>query len=178
MSVVITGSPGVGKHSISKKIAESLQCPIVDVNEIAASSGLAGSDGAVDTDILGGIMECKSGVSVTVGHLAPYVLNPDHVKIVIILRRSPYELVDVYHSRGYDEEKIRDNAGSEILGTIAAYSYDKFGGKACEIDTTESSVDETAFVAMSAISGDVPQAKIDWLEQVARKGDLQRFFAY
>ena len=177
MSVVITGSPGVGKHTISKKIAKSLQCPIVDINKVAADAGLAGPDG-VDTDILGGMMEYKPGMSVTVGHLAPYVLDADRVRAVAILRRSPYELVGVYQSRGYGEEKIRDNAGSEILGTIAAYSHDKFGKKAFEIDTTESSANESASAVMSAISGDAPRTKIDWLEQVARKGDLQRFFGY
>lgn len=177
MSVVITGSPGVGKHTISKKIAESLQCPIVDINKVVVEAGLADSDG-VDTDILSGMIGYTPGVSVITGHLAPYVLDANRVRIVVTLRRSPYELVGVYESRGYGEEKIRDNAGSEILGTIAAYSHGKFGEKAFEVDTTESSVDESASAVMSAISGDAPHTRIDWLEQVAQKGDLQRFFGY
>ena len=177
MSVVVTGSPGVGKHTISKKIAESLRLPILDVNEVAIAAGLAGPDG-VDTDALGGVMERRPGASVAVGHLAPYVLDADRVRTVVILRRSPYELVGVYRSRGYGEEKVRDNAGSEVLGTIAAYSHDKFGRKAFEIDTTKSSPDESASAVMSAISGGAPHARIDWLGQVAQRGDLRRFFGY
>ena len=129
MSVVITGSPGVGKHTISKKIAKRLGYAIIDTNRVAADAGLAGPDGVVDTDMLGSMMG-PTDEAVIVGHLAPYALDAGQTGTVIILRRNPYELVRVYQSRGYPEEKIRDNAGSEILGVIAAYSLEKFGEKA------------------------------------------------
>ena len=35
MSIVITGNPGVGKHTITKKISEKLNFPIVDINIVA-----------------------------------------------------------------------------------------------------------------------------------------------
>ncbi len=177
MSVVITGSPGVGKHTISKKIAKRLGYAIIDTNRVAADAGLAGPDGVVDTDMLGSMMG-PTDEAVIVGHLAPYALDAGQTGTVIILRRNPYELVRVYQSRGYPEEKIRDNAGSEILGVIAAYSLEKFGEKAFEIDTTGSGIDESTSAVMSAISGDAPHVRIDWLEEVTQKGDLQRFFGY
>ena len=40
MSIVITGNPGVGKHTITKKISEILNFPIVDINLIAKDLGL------------------------------------------------------------------------------------------------------------------------------------------
>ncbi len=40
MSIVITGNPGVGKHTITKKISEILNFPIIDINIIAKDSGL------------------------------------------------------------------------------------------------------------------------------------------
>ena len=38
MSIVITGNPGVGKHTITKKISKKLNLPIIDINIIAKDS--------------------------------------------------------------------------------------------------------------------------------------------
>ena len=40
MSIVITGNPGVGKHTIGKKLSQKLELEIIDINEIAKNSGL------------------------------------------------------------------------------------------------------------------------------------------
>ena len=40
MSIVITGNPGVGKHTITQEIAEKLALPIIDINSIAKNAGL------------------------------------------------------------------------------------------------------------------------------------------
>jgi len=39
MTAIITGSPGVGKHTVTKKIAEMMKYKILDVNKIALDSG-------------------------------------------------------------------------------------------------------------------------------------------
>ena len=38
MSIVITGNPGVGKHTITKKISQKLNFPIIDINILAKES--------------------------------------------------------------------------------------------------------------------------------------------
>ena len=38
MSIVITGNPGVGKHTITKKISKKMNLPIIDINIIAKDS--------------------------------------------------------------------------------------------------------------------------------------------
>jgi len=48
--------------------------------------------------------------------LAPYVLDLQQVKIMIVLRRNPYDLITVYKDRNYTDEKSIENAGSEVLG--------------------------------------------------------------
>ncbi|MEE8383343.1 MAG: nucleoside-triphosphatase, partial [Nitrosopumilus sp.] len=40
MSIVITGNPGVGKHTITQEIAEKLELSIIDINSIARDAGL------------------------------------------------------------------------------------------------------------------------------------------
>ena len=75
MSIVITGNPGVGKHTITEKIADILELSIVDINKIAKDSGLfEKNEDANDIDIekLEKILEQKiSEKNIIVGHLAP-----------------------------------------------------------------------------------------------------------
>ncbi|MFB5647509.1 MAG: AAA family ATPase, partial [Candidatus Nitrosomaritimum yanchengensis] len=40
MSFVITGSPGVGKHTITKEISKILNLPVFDINQIAKEKNL------------------------------------------------------------------------------------------------------------------------------------------
>ena len=84
MSIVITGNPGVGKHTITKKISEILNFPIVDINLIAKDLGVLEKNentNDVDTQKLARIFsEKKLNEKIVVGHLAPYVLEKNQVK--------------------------------------------------------------------------------------------------
>ena len=105
MSIVITGNPGVGKHTITKKISEILNFPVVDINIVAKDSGLFEKNentNDVDTQKLTKILrEIKLNEKIIVGHLAPYVLEKNQVEVIIILRRNPYDLESVYNERNY-----------------------------------------------------------------------------
>lgn len=182
MSIVITGNPGVGKHSIVKEISKQLKLPIIDINMIAKDAGLFEENNEtndVDVSQLKKIIKEKiSSPSLIVGHLAPYVISLEQINKVIVLRRNPYDLVSVYKKRGYSDEKIRDNAGSEILGVIAHDSINQFGVKVSQVDVTEKNISEVIKKVLSIISGNNSNEDVDWLELVSKRDDLKKFFAY
>ena len=104
----------------------------------------------VDTVKLEKILEQKiSEKNVIVGHLAPYVLDKNKIKIMIILRRNPYDLISVYKERKYTDEKSRENAGSEVLGIIAHDAISKFQEKAFQINTSGKSIQEVVEKVMT-----------------------------
>ena len=146
MLIVITGNPGVGKHTITKKISKKLNLPIIDINVIAKDSEVMErkeNTTDVDTEKLAIIVkEMKLDEKIVVGHLAPYVLEKNQVKKIIILRRNPYHLESVYKERDYSENKIKENAGSEILGIITHDTLEKFEEKAFQIDVSEKSIEQ------------------------------------
>jgi len=182
MSIVITGNPGVGKHTVTKKISEILNFSIVDINIIAKDLGLFEKNentNDVDTQKLAKILgERKLNGKIVVGHLAPYVLEKNQVKIIIILRRNPYDLESVYKERSYSETKIKENTGSEILGIITHDTIEKFEEKAFQIDVSEKKIQKVVEKVLKIISKKEGNEEVDWLDLVTKNNDLEKFFTH
>ena len=49
--LVLTGNPGVGKHTVSKKLAKILGYEIVDVNKEAVKVGMPKQNDSIDVDV-------------------------------------------------------------------------------------------------------------------------------
>lgn len=182
MSIVITGNPGVGKHTIANEVSKCLGLPIIDINNIAKVSELFEKNedtNDVDVTELKKIINKKiSKPCLIVGHLAPYVLSSAQVKKMIVLRRNPYDLISVYKKREYSDEKTRENTGSEILGIIAHDAINQFGIKTFQIDVTTKSILEVTNKVLNIIGGKDLSEYVDWLDLVAKHNDLKKFFAY
>ena len=183
MSFVITGNPGVGKHTVTKEISKLLNLPIFDINEIAKEGELfekTTETNEVDVKKLEKIIREKIlRPSIIVGHLAPYVLTSDQVEKAIVLRKNPYDLIQIYKNREYSNEKIKDNIGSEVLGIILHDTITKFGtNKTIQVDITGKSIEESTKIVMNVIKGKIDSEEIDWLSVVSEKNDLKEFFAY
>ena len=180
MSIVITGNPGVGKHTITEKIADILELSIVDINKIAKDSGLFRKNedtNDVDIEKLEKILEQKiSEKNIIVGHLAPYVLHKNKIKIMIVLRRNPYDLISVYKKRKYSDKKIKENTGSEVLGIIAHDAISKFQEKVFQINISKKTIPETVEKTANLMSSNKGNEEVDWLELVRKNNDLGKFF--
>ena len=95
------------------------------------------------------------------------------------MRKNPYELIKIYEKRKYQNQKIKENAGSEVLGVIANDSITSFGKKkSFEVDAT----DKTPEIILKRIqdimnnqeSGDI----VDWLKLIEEKNEMNKFFDY
>ena len=191
MSIVITGSPGVGKHTIAKEIERTWKISeLIDINKTAIDAGLVeqGQD-TLDVDvnklkkhlepIVSDIprLHWMGRTGLIVGHLAPYVLNAKSCHPCIVLRKNPYKLLDIYKIRGYTEKKMKDNLGSEILGIITNDAIKNFGQeKTFQVDTTDHTPKELAVRIHDIYYGEDNGDNIDWLQLIQEKNDLKKFF--
>ena len=184
MNLVITGNPGVGKHTIAKYIQNhDSTFEIIDINKFSMDEGLAEKDEdnlEVDEELLKTKMKEKiSSKSLIVGHLAPYVLDEPDVDLVIVLRKNPYDLFEIYKNRNYSDKKNKENTGSEILGIIANDSLSSFSlDKTYEIDTTNKNPKQIVEQIHEIIEGRNNRDLVDWLSLVKEKYDFNRFFEY
>ena len=193
MSIVITGNPGVGKHTIAKEIERTWKISeLIDINKTAIDAGLVeqGQD-ALDVDvnklkkhlepIVSDIprLHWMGRTGLVVGHLAPYVLDGKSFNPCIVLRKNPYKLLDIYKKRGYTEQKTKDNLGSEILGIIANDAINNFGReKTFQVDTSDHTPKELAIRIHDIYHGKDNGDNIDWLPLIQEKNDLKTFFDY
>ena len=195
MSIVITGSPGVGKHTIAEEIERTWKISeLIDINKIAIDAGFVeqGQD-AFDVDVNNLKKHLEPIVSdiprlhwagrtgLVVGHLAPYVIDGKKHSghPCIVLRKNPYKLIDIYKKRGYTEKKMKDNLGSEILGIIVNDAINNFGReKTFQVDTSDHTPKELAIRIHDIYNGKDDGDNIDWLSLIQEKNDLKKFFDY
>ena len=184
VNLVITGNPGVGKHTIADLfVKQNSSYQIFDINKFAIEKGLGEqTDDGIEVDtkkLKNEIQKLNLEKLLIVGHLAPYVLDESNIEYVIILRKNPYELIKIYEKRKYQNPKIKENAGSEVLGVIANDSITSFGKKkSFEVNAT----DKTPEIILKRIqdimnnqeSGDI----VDWLKLIEEKNEMNKFFDY
>ena len=184
--LVITGNPGVGKHTTAFELKKILDLVLIDINDLAVQhhAFLQTPNLEIDSRKIATIIESKLGDSqrtVIVGHLAPYVLKKEWIDLTIVLRRSPYAILSTLASRKYSAEKIRENVASEILGVILYDSVQRFGKeKIAELDTTQTTSTEICEKIISLIEGKTGRkiGVVDWLSLVNERGDVGRFLEY
>ena len=184
VNLVITGNPGVGKHTISDLfVKQNSSYQIFDLNKFAIEKGFdeKTEDGIeVDTEKLKNeIQKLNLEKSLIVGHLAPYVLDELNIKFVIILRKNPYELIKIYEKRKYQNSKIKENAGSEVLGVIANDSITSFGKKkSFEVNATDKTPEIILKKIQDIISNQESGDIVDWLKLIEEKNEISKFFDY
>lgn len=190
--VVITGNPGVGKHTCAKFVSEKLgKAKLIDINRVILSNNAA----TLPTSAVNGIGEIdvkkteklileeikKTKDVVIVGHLAPYVLRTTGIDLVAVLRRSPYQLAKIFRQRKYSPMKMKENIAAEILGITLYDSVETFGKeRVAELDTTGKTPQDIAKDIVSKLQKKSRKqiGIIDWLSLVYEKGDAQKFLEY
>jgi adenylate kinase len=190
--VVITGNPGVGKHTCAKFVSEKLgKAKIIDINRvilgndaIASPTSAVNGLGEIDVKKTKELMleEIKKAKDVViVGHLAPYVLKKTGIDLVAVLRRSPYQLAKIFRQRKYTPTKMRENLAAEILGITLYDSLETFGKeRVAELDATGKTPQTIADDVVSKLQKKSRKqiGIIDWLSLVYEKGDAQKFLEY
>jgi adenylate kinase len=188
LRLIITGNPGVGKHTSARIVAKKLKAEIVDINKVALNNAAIAqeTDHGLDVDLkklrrLIAKLLLSNKDLVIVGHLAPYAVRPAGITMVSVLRRSPYALQKTLEGRGYSHSKVLENTSSEILG-VSMYDAIKAFGKprVAEFDTTRKTPEATASEIIATLKEKLPKKTgiVDWLTLVSEKDDVRHFFEY
>jgi adenylate kinase len=153
MLIGLTGTPGTGKTSVSKLLEKRRQWKVIYLNDLIREEHLYTEvdeeRNAIVADMelirnrlieIAAEMENEStdGVVILESHLAHYVTD-----IAIVLRAYPPELKKRLESRGYSEEKVKENAEAEAIDLILVEAFE-WCKKVFEVNTTGRTAEETA----------------------------------
>jgi adenylate kinase len=175
MMIIITGTPGTGKTSITEALKKEFDAEYISINSLLENYDLnMGTDSKrgykiVDTVKMIPIIDCirnrtDKDYVIFEGHLAQDYPNAD---LVIVLRCNPEVLKERLAKRNWKEEKIDENISAEILGICTQESYEFYDDKIQEIETSKLSISELKDEIIKIINGDAkyPLGEIDYLEK-------------
>jgi adenylate kinase len=187
-AILVTGTPGVGKTTVSHKLASKLDAHYVGVTELVKKQQLiTGIDENRQTYVadtekaskqLQQIIAKTEGTVIIEGHYAVDVVPKKDVNTVFVLRRDPRELKKTLENRGYKEKKLWENLAAEILDVCLWDALSACGAdKVCEIDvsgkTAEAVVEEMTMVLEKR--KERRHGIVDWLGKLENKGQLEEF---
>ncbi|MHA2290370.1 MAG: adenylate kinase family protein [Promethearchaeota archaeon] len=193
--LIVSGTPGTGKTTISNNISNYLKAKVISLNELAISENLIEN---YDTKRETSVINNKKVINFLTNLIENYKKDdPDfliieshfsdivpiqYINFVVVLRCDPDELYQRLKKRGYKKEKIRENVQSEILGNCVNYFINKtLNTPILEVDTTNNNIESITKTIIDILTDKIDLekffvGKIDWLEKLAQEDRLQMFF--
>jgi adenylate kinase len=186
-TILVTGTPGVGKTTVSREFASKLGARYVGVTELVKEQKLiTGVDETRQTLVadtekaskqLQQIITNTEGTIVIEGHYAVDVVPKKYVDTVFVLRRDPHELKNTLEQRGYPEKKVWENLAAEILDVCLCDALSACNNKVCEVDVSGKTVD-TVVEELILVLEKKKVCKVgivDWLGKLESEGQLEKF---
>lgn len=186
--ILVTGTPGVGKTSISRLLASKLDAVYISLGELVERERLiTGVDKARGTLIADAdrvskrvqeIIKSSECDVIVDGHYAVDVVPAKDVHMVFVLRRDPSELKSVMENRGFKEKKLWENLAAEILDVCLWDAVSACGSeKVCEIDVSGKRIEEVVEDIILMLEGrkKCRVGIVDWLGKLEGEGRLHEF---
>ena len=143
MIILITGTPGTGKTSLTKEVHESLisegvTSKIIDINELIHSNVVKSRyDSRLDTKVYDDRDLCKilkqrlikdreSSEVLLLDTHTPSSIPKDAPDLVVVLKCRTDVIYDRLAARGYIQAKIDENVSCEIMQVVHEEAHDRF----------------------------------------------------
>ncbi|HIP17199.1 MAG TPA: kinase [Methanothermococcus okinawensis] len=187
MKLAITGTPGVGKSTVSKALMEKLtknykwkfqdivDIKYVDITKVVIENKLyTEKDEDMDSYVIdfqklnnhinNYSLNHKKNLIIIDGHVS-HLLDVDYI---VVLRCNPEIVKDRLKKRNYSKNKINENVEGEILDICLIESLERLQNNnilVYEIDTTNRDIDSIVYEIIEAINNKkVKYGMVSWLE--------------
>ncbi len=176
MIISITGTPGVGKTTLSKFLSKKLGYSVIHITDFVReknlSSGYDKSFKAMIVDVKKLNREMKRFLKnkdnlIIDGHLSHFIPSD----ITFVIRLDPSLLARRLKRRGYLRKKILENIEAELLDVIYAEALNN-SKNVIQINATSKKREKIINQMLSAIKGRFKGDQVDWLSKYS---DVRKF---
>ncbi|MEO3992833.1 MAG: adenylate kinase family protein [Desulfurococcaceae archaeon TW002] len=175
-AIVISGTPGVGKTLVATMLASRLGLNYLNLSDLVVRESLyvgvdeiRGSFVIDEERLVKRLTELlsRSESDVVVDSHYGEIIPEELVRIIFVLRLNPAILYERLVSRGWGEEKVKENVEAEILGVCTYNALSEHSAsKVCEVDVTGKEVEKVVKELLDILNN-VKKCEVwvDWLSQ-------------
>jgi adenylate kinase len=184
--LVITGTPGVGKTSVSKVLTERLGGLYISLTHIVNGENLQLDVDSERDTVIADLRRLSDRVSDIISESSCDVVVDGHyasevVSYAFVLRIEPDKLRQRLRERGYSEGKVLENLASEVLDVCLFDAVARYGvEKVDEIEVTHKDVNEVVEEIIDVLNGrtKAKSGKVDWLGKLEEEDRLSELSTY
>ena len=166
MIIAVTGTPGVGKTTISKLLAQKLGYEYINIKELAEERSIgkkAGDEVEIDMEKLAELVEREfRGKDVILDSHLSHLLPADYV---VVIRLNPEILLERLRERGYHRDKLGENLEAELVDVCLVEALEEHEN-VVEVDATGKSPEEVADEVAALMKEGIKKRVgiVDWSE--------------
>ena len=189
--IMVTGTPGVGKTTISQALAFQLNGKHINISTLVQQEQIIkGQDRERDTLIVDSVRLSHRLQQIISNQTKPIIIDTHYtnqsfekldISLVVVIRLDPDELTTRLHARKYHESKIFENVAAEILDVCLLDAVQHFKKhQVTEINATNQSVEEIIDTIIKTLEGETKAhiGSVNWLEKLENEKRLESFFTY
>lgn len=150
--IIITGTPGTGKTTVSKLLSKKLNGIYINSGNIVRNGYFLGLDTKrnsliADIDKLQQFIDkmlLKIKKLTVIDSILPDIVSSENVLLVVVLHTATEVLYTRLSKKGFEIRKIMENIDAELCKICYQDTIETYGlERVFEIDTTESAPNET-----------------------------------
>jgi len=183
--IVITGTPGTGKTTISKAIAKSIHADYLSLTRSVTSNGLySGIDRERSSKIVDiertreslRSLTSRGDLIIVDTHVADSIPR-ERTRNVIVLRCHPKVLESRLRKKDWGANKVRENVLAEMLDACYMIAITYYGAKKVyQLDTSSHTLKRCVALAKKILQQQASESvTINWIATLKRERGLERF---
>jgi adenylate kinase len=183
--IIITGTPGTGKTTISKALAKEIHADYLSLTRFVIDKGLySGIDRERKTRIVDIERTRKSlrnlipkGTMIIVDTHVADSIPRERTRKVIVLRCHPRVLESRLRKKGWSRNKVRENVLAEILDACYMIAVSYYGAKKVyQLDTSSRRLEKcVALAKKNLLQQASARVTINWIATLKRERGLGRY---